>query len=90
MKRHHSDAQLARSRRNARIVFALVGFIIVNCGVLAILRGRIEYPNWWGGYVFAPFACVLGAAMLVAAVFFPGAFFRRSAKGKSAGGSFAR
>ncbi len=46
MKRHHSDAQLARSRRNARIVFAVVGFIIVNCGVLAILRGRTEYPNW--------------------------------------------
>jgi hypothetical protein len=44
-----------------------VGLIIFSLGVGALLRGQIEYLNYWGGAVFAPFAILVGVGLIVVA-----------------------
>jgi hypothetical protein len=30
-------------------------------GAATLFHGKIEYYNWWGGIVFAPFAIIIGS-----------------------------
>ena len=48
-----------------RFGFALVACAILMLGLGAILRGGVEYKNWWGGIVFAPFGVFIGVMVLV-------------------------
>jgi hypothetical protein len=45
----------------------VVGLIIFSLGVGALARGQIEYLNYWGGAVFAPFAILIGVGLVVVA-----------------------
>lgn len=37
-------------------------------GLGTLLRGHLEYPNYWGGAVFAPFAILVSLLVIVVAV----------------------
>lgn len=39
-------------------------FLLIS-SALSIIAGRLNYNNYWGGVVFAPFAFVIGALMLI-------------------------
>ena len=54
------------------IVAFLEGCAVLSGGFGAILwRGDLHYTNWFGQLVFAPFAILLGSAMILAALFKP-------------------
>jgi uncharacterized membrane protein len=63
-----------------RAFLALISFLIVMLGVGTLFRGKIEYYNWWGGIVFAPFAIVIGSLGLLIAAFRPNVFLETAKK----------
>jgi hypothetical protein len=62
------ERERRRRRLRAAILFGIVGLIITNLGVLTLLRGRLHYQNYWGGWVFAPFALVVGVLTISYAI----------------------
>jgi hypothetical protein len=42
--------------------------MIIYFGIMTLASGKLHYPNWWGGPVFAPFAIVGGTIAVVAAI----------------------
>jgi hypothetical protein len=55
-----------------RIIAALVGLAIAGRGFISLSwRGNLHYANWFGGLVFAPFAVLLGLALILSALFKP-------------------
>jgi len=38
---------------------------LILAGVAALQSGRLHYPNYWGGPVFAPLAIVIGVLGLI-------------------------
>ncbi|MDT7812260.1 MAG: hypothetical protein QOJ42_2176 [Acidobacteriaceae bacterium] len=63
-----------------RAFLALISFLIVMLGVGTLFHGKIEYYNWWGGIVFAPFAIVIGSLGLLIAAFRPNVFLETAKK----------
>ena len=59
-----------------RFVFGVISFVIVLLGVGHLVRGQLGYQNWWGGYVFAPFAIIIGVGGLLIAAFSTKVFLR--------------
>jgi hypothetical protein len=49
-------------------------FFIVMLGAATLFHGKLEYYNWWGGIIFAPFAIIIGSLGLVIAAFKPKVF----------------
>lgn len=37
-----------------------MGVLILCFGVATLMKGKLQYPNYWGGPVFAPFAILVG------------------------------
>jgi hypothetical protein len=62
------------------VVFGVISFVIVLFGVGHLLRGQLGYQNWWGGFVFAPLAIMIGIAGLLIAGFSPKVFLRKKKK----------
>jgi fumarate reductase subunit C len=58
-----------KSSRTHRAVLALISLVIITLGIGALFNGHLEYRNWWGGFVFAPFAIVIGLFALLIAIF---------------------
>ena len=56
---------IRRSIWVARCALLLGGLILIVTGWQALGAGRLHYPNYWGGSVFAPFAIAVGALALV-------------------------
>ena len=56
-------------KRHSRLGGALLGVFAVCYGVLQIVRGELNYQNYWGGLVFAPFTILLGALILYLSLF---------------------
>jgi len=55
-----------------RGVAALAGLCMIGLGLHPILSsGSLNYHNWFGGLVFAPFAIVFGLFILLASIFKP-------------------
>ena len=55
-----------------RIVATLAGLTLLGWGVSAILvRGDLQYKNWFGELVFAPFAVLFGLVIILSALFKP-------------------
>jgi hypothetical protein len=44
-----------------RAILALISFLIVMLGAATLFHGKLEYYNWWGGIIFAPFAIIIGS-----------------------------
>jgi uncharacterized membrane protein len=57
-----------------RTILALISFLIVMLGAATLFHGKLEYYNWWGGIIFAPFAIIIGSLGLVIAAFKPNVF----------------
>jgi hypothetical protein len=51
-----------------RAALGVAGLTILLLGLGTLLRGHLEYPNYWGGAVFAPFAILVGLLVIVVAV----------------------
>jgi len=51
-----------------RIAFFVAGALILCLGVGTLAAGRLQYGNWWGGAVFAPFAVIVGVMAMVIAI----------------------
>ena len=71
-----------------RVVYATMGAVLIAQGSTALARGRVDYPNYWGGKVFPPLAIVLGLASVGFAVADP--FRRRSGRNRRLGAKRAR
>jgi uncharacterized membrane protein len=54
-----------------RTILALISFLIVMLGAATLFHGKLEYYNWWGGMIFAPFAIVIGSLGFAIAVLKP-------------------
>ena len=68
MKHKRSKWPPVEQRPIGRAALAFLGLVILAICVGTFARGKLDYLNWWGGSVFAPFA-VFGAALaLVAAI----------------------
>jgi uncharacterized membrane protein len=65
-----------------RTILALISFLIVMLGAATLFHGKLEYYNWWGGMIFAPFAIVIGSLGFAIAVFKPNVL-EETAKKKS-------
>ena len=57
-----------------RTILALISCSIVMLGAATLFHGKLEYYNWWGGIIFAPFAIIIGSLGLVIAAFKPKVF----------------
>ncbi len=55
--------------KSGRIFIGFFGVILLFMGVTHVLRGDLNYSNYWGGVVFAPFAIVVGVLLLFIVVF---------------------
>ena len=67
MKHKHSTTPPAAKRRG-RVMLGLMGIVIISLGSRTLTQGKLHYSNWWGGAVFAPFAIIVGAMVVVVAI----------------------
>ena len=69
MRRNKEDqpATIAMTGKR-RIAFVFLGVLLLCFGVGNLAAGKLQYGNWWGGTVFAPFAVALGVLFIVVAV----------------------
>jgi len=58
------------SRRRKMVIagLALVVFGLVGKALMAIISGQLGWQNYWGGFVFAPFALIIAALLAIVAV----------------------
>ena len=61
-------------------VVSRLSLLIIMLGVATLLNAKIEYHNWWGGTVFAPFAVMIGSPGLLIAAFKPKVFLHTEKK----------
>jgi hypothetical protein len=55
-----------------RVIAGLAGLAVFSRGLAAILwRGDLHYRNWFGEWVFVPFAILFGLVILFGALFKP-------------------
>jgi len=57
-----------------RAFFGVTGLLLIGWGAAALASDKPGYQNVWGGLVSAPFAIVLGVALLALVVGKPSAF----------------
>ena len=63
----HNKAAQEQWRKGA-LLLGFAGFWIVILGATTLLLGRLHYPNYWGGAVFAPFALIVGILAIAFAI----------------------
>ena len=78
-------AEAHKSHRPQRAVVAGISCIFITLGAGTLFNHSIEYRNWWGGFVFAPFAILIGVGLLVIAVYRPKAFGQTKSKSRIRG-----
>jgi hypothetical protein len=57
-----------------RVSFGIFGLLLIGWGAAALASDKPGYQNVWGGLVSAPFAIVLGVAVLAVVVGRPSVF----------------
>jgi hypothetical protein len=67
MKKRNTGLRSISTKK--RLVVGLIGLIIFATGILSLIAGRLHYSNYWGGMVFAPFAIVVGAMVMLGMIF---------------------
>jgi hypothetical protein len=63
-----------------RVVFVIIGLMLIGWGTGALWRVSLMYQSWWKGSVFGPFAIAIG--ILFIAVTFKLGSLEQEAKGK--------
>lgn len=56
-------------KQHSRLLGGVFGAFAVCYGMLQIARGNLNYENYWGGLVFAPFMIFLGVMVLYISLF---------------------
>jgi hypothetical protein len=69
-----------RPSKSGRVLVGLISLTILTLGAGTLLRGGLDYQNWSGGNVFAPFAIVIGFGSVMVAAFAPKALTDESNK----------
>jgi hypothetical protein len=67
MKKRNSGLRSISTKK--RMVLATLGLIIFATGVLSLMAGRLYYSNHWGVMMFAPYAILVGALVIVGMIF---------------------
>jgi hypothetical protein len=57
-----------RDRYYGPALLTIFGVVLAIGGALHVYRGSLGWTNYWGGFVYAPFAIVVGLLVLVAAL----------------------
>ena len=78
-------ASLLKSTGFQRAVVAVISCVFITLGVGTLFNHAVQYRNWWGGVVFAPFAILIGVGMLVIAILRPKAFTPKKSKSRIRG-----
>ncbi len=52
-----------------RVVSGLLGLLLILQGISWIVRGNLNYQNYWGGIVFAPLAILVGGLFVYLVIF---------------------
>lgn len=47
-----------------RVVFVVIGLMVIGFGIASLQRVGLMYHNWWKGAVFGPFAIVIGIVFI--------------------------
>src|SRR5262245_25026048 len=58
-------------QRKARPLKIGVSVFFILYGLAHLLTGKVNYENYWGGLVFAPFTIAIGILLLYIAAFHP-------------------
>jgi hypothetical protein len=45
-----------------------VSILVLGLGIGTLLQGKLQYSNYWGGAVFAPFAVLIGVLGILAGI----------------------
>jgi NO-binding membrane sensor protein with MHYT domain len=62
-----------------RIVFVILGLMIIGLGVASLQYVGLIYHNWWKGAVFGPFAIAIGV-LFIAVMFKLGSLDQKARK----------
>jgi CDP-diglyceride synthetase len=46
----------------------VVSVLVLCLGVTTLLKGKLQYSNYWSGAVFAPFAVLIGVLGILAGI----------------------
>ena len=76
MKHKHPHLQPVEWRPVNRLFLAVFAVLVIGAGSFTLASGKLHYQNYWGGYVFSPFAIAVGIVALIAAI--RGKPFKRS------------
>ena len=68
-RRNHDKQPIRPPPRGYRTFLVFLGVVLVAQGTAGILTGKIVYPNYWRGGVFAPFAVAMGVLLLYVCIF---------------------
>ena len=56
---------IARNKARAlRAFFGVMGIALLAQGAATLTKGEAGFKNYWGGFVSAPFASIMGVAMI--------------------------
>jgi hypothetical protein len=53
------------SKLRLRIGLAIAGLMVLNSGILALLRGKLHYQNFSRAWVFSPYGILIGALVIL-------------------------
>jgi len=69
MSRHSQVRKRERRQHTVmqRVTVSVIGLSMAGAGVIALLRGRLEYVSFYRLAVFAPYAVVVGLLLMVVA-----------------------
>ena len=45
-----------------------IGATIFSLGLATLLKGKLQYSNYWGGAVFAPYALLIGPLVVLVGI----------------------
>ena len=57
-----------------RLFFIIFGICLILVSTISLVQGKPGYANFWGGFVFAPIAIVIGIGLVLVGIFFSKVF----------------
>jgi hypothetical protein len=52
-----------------KVFLILISIILILFGIGKLLKGDLNYSNYWGGVVFAPIAIIIGIILIFVVLF---------------------
>jgi hypothetical protein len=67
MRHRRTPNALARFGKSG-LAGMTISILVLCFGISTLLKGRLQYSNYWGGAVFAPFAILIGVLGIFAGI----------------------